>query len=192
MYASWNPEGAELSVEQILGEVAKHPARHCVLTGGEPMVAKGIRELAHALRAAGKHITIETAATVQPDGIVCDLASLSPKLSNSAPDDRLPAAWRQKHEQLRRQPAVIREWIGQYPFQLRFVVAAAADLDEIHLLLRDLNRTIPPEKILLMPEGISARAIRGRDQMLVEICKQYGYRFCNRLHMEIFGNTRGT
>lgn len=192
MYASWEPEGTEMSVDQIVAEVVKHPASHCVLTGGEPMVAKGIRELASALRAAGKHITIETAATVAPDGIACDLASLSPKLANSAPDQRLPAAWREKHEKLRWQPGVIREWIARYPFQLKFVVTSAHDLEEIQLLLRDIGAKIPSTKILLMPEGISTEAIRDRDETLVEICKQHGYRYCNRLQVEIFGHTRGT
>src|ERR1043165_8809908 len=187
MYASWNPEGTEMSVDQILAEVAKHPAQHCVLTGGEPMIAKGIRELSQALHAAGKHITIETAATVPPDGIACDLASLSPKLANSAPDQRLPDAWRQKHEHLRRQPAVVREWITRYPYQLKFVVTSTRDLDEIQSLLRELNDTIPPSKVLLMPEGTSASVIRGRDETLVELCKRNGYRYCNRLHVEIFG-----
>ena len=192
MYASWHPEGAEMSVERIVAEVLKHPASHCVLTGGEPMVARGIRELASALRSAGKHITIETAATIPPEGIACDLASLSPKLSNSAPDQRLPVAWRKKHEQLRWQPGVIRDWITHFPFQLKFVVTSASDLDEINLLLREVSVKIPSAKILLMPEGISAAAIRGRDETLVEICKQHGYRYCNRLHVEIWGNTRGT
>ena len=54
-YASWNPEGADMSVDQILEEVKKHPARHCVLTGGEPMITRGIHELAQALRHAGYH-----------------------------------------------------------------------------------------------------------------------------------------
>ena len=53
-YASWNPEGTEMSVVQILAEVEKHPAAHVVLTGGEPMVARGIHELATALR-SGTH-----------------------------------------------------------------------------------------------------------------------------------------
>src|SRR6266481_5026691 len=86
MYASWEPEGKQMSLAAILAEVDSHPAQHCVLTGGEPMIAKDIHELAAALRGRGKHITIETAATVPPDDIACDLASLSPKLSNSAPD----------------------------------------------------------------------------------------------------------
>ena len=192
MYASWEPEGSEMSVEEIVAEVGRHPAQHCVLTGGEPMIAKGIRDLAQALRLLGKHITIETAATVPPDGISCDLASLSPKLSNSIPDHRLPEAWRQKHNQMRWQPGVIRHWIERFPFQLKFVVTSTSDLDEIQLLLRELDMKIPPSKILLMPEGISTAVIRGRDETLLDICKRHGYRYCNRLHVEIFGHTRGT
>ena len=42
--------------------------------------------LAAAVKASGRHLTIETAATIEPAGIACDLASLSPKLLNSAPD----------------------------------------------------------------------------------------------------------
>jgi 7-carboxy-7-deazaguanine synthase len=45
---------------------------------------------------------------------------------------------------------------------------------------------------LLMPEGTSTEVIRGRDETLLEICKRYGYRYCNRLHIELFGHTRGT
>jgi 7-carboxy-7-deazaguanine synthase len=192
MYASWEPEGDDLALDDILRKVTSFPAEHVVLTGGEPMVAKGIHELAQALKQRGKHITIETAATVPPAGIACDLASLSPKLSNSAPDKRLPEAWRQKHEALRLQPEVIRAWVDHYPFQLKFVVASAADAEEIQLLLREVDRKIPPVKILLMPEGTSTKVLRGRDETLVDLCKRYGYRFCNRLHVELFGHTRGT
>jgi len=192
MYASWEPEGEEMLLSEILAKVNASPAGHCVLTGGEPMIAKGIRELAAALRQRGKHITIETAATISPEGIACDLASLSPKLTNSAPDTRLPETWRQRHEQLRRQPQIIQQWMDQYPYQLKFVVTSAADMEEIQALLRDLNRNIPASKILLMPEGTSSEAIRGRDETLLEICKRYGYRYCNRLHIELFGHTRGT
>jgi 7-carboxy-7-deazaguanine synthase len=111
-YASWNPEGTQLRVDEIVDEVKKHPAKHVVLTGGEPMVAKEIRELAAVLKKAGYHITIETAATIAPEGIACDLASLSPKLKNSGPDDRLPAAWREKHGALRWFSAEVRRRAG--------------------------------------------------------------------------------
>src|SRR6187401_1747850 len=70
-YASWNPEGEPRTIAQIVAAVQNHPnAHHVVLTGGEPMIVKEIRPLAAEIKAAGRHITIETAATVAPEGIV--------------------------------------------------------------------------------------------------------------------------
>ncbi len=191
-YASWQSEGAEMSVEAVVEKVLEYPAGHCVLTGGEPMIAKGIHELAAKLRARGKHITIETAATVPPGGIACDLASLSPKLSNSTPDPVSANGWRERHERTRLQPATIAEWIDAYDFQLKFVVASGQDLQEIDALIAGIQRPIPRSKILLMPEGTDIATIRGRDETLIEVCKREGYRYCNRLHIELFGNTKGT
>src|SRR5580693_3384724 len=57
-YASWNPEGEPRTVEEIIAAVQSHAAaRHVVLTGGEPMIAKEIRELAAELKLLGYHIT---------------------------------------------------------------------------------------------------------------------------------------
>src|SRR5688572_18231153 len=129
-YASWNPEGEPLTVEQIVAAVESHSAaRHVVLTGGEPMIAKDIRILAAQLKATGRHITIETAATIAPEGIACDLASLSPKLLNSAPDVVAQPVWRKKHEATRWQPEVVRAWVDQYPYQFKFVVARPDDVE---------------------------------------------------------------
>jgi len=191
-FASWNPEGEQLSIDQIVAQVTTHPARHVVLTGGEPMIAAEIRELAAAIKKLGYHITIETAATVAPDGIACDLASLSPKLRNSAPDERLPAAWRERHEQTRWQPDVVRTWLRDYPFQLKFVVASTADVDEIEAMLRELNEPITPAKILLMAEGTTQAVLQSRASWLSELCKTRGYRYAPRLHIELYGNRRGT
>ncbi|HEY7391081.1 MAG TPA: 7-carboxy-7-deazaguanine synthase QueE, partial [Bryobacteraceae bacterium] len=63
-YASWNPEGQELSLDQIVAEVKKHAAKHVVVTGGEPMIAPEIVPLTKRLRQLGLHITVETAGTV--------------------------------------------------------------------------------------------------------------------------------
>jgi 7-carboxy-7-deazaguanine synthase len=191
-YASWSPEGGQMSVGEILAEVKKHPARHVVLTGGEPMIAKEIRELAAELKRLGYHITVETAATIAPDGIACDLASLSPKLAGSAPDERLSAAWRAKHENLRWQPEVVKAWLARYNYQLKFVVSQATDLDEIEGLLAQLGLGIPRAKVLLMPEGITVEALRAKAGWLGELCKTRGYRYAPRLHVELYGNKRGT
>lgn len=191
-YASWNPEGTVMSIDEIVAAVQTHPARHVVLTGGEPMIAKGIRELAAQLKQLGYHITIETAATIAPDGISCDLASLSPKLRHSAPDDRLDETWRKKHEALRWQPEVVRRWLTEYGYQLKFVVSKLEDVEEIETMLGQLAREIPRAKVLLMPEGVTVEALRARAGWLGELCKARGYRYASRLHVELYGNKRGT
>ncbi len=193
-YASWNPEGTERSVDEIVAEIARHPARHIVLTGGEPMIAKEIRSLAEAIkqRDRGYHITIETAATIPPGGILCDLASLSPKLRNSTPDRRAPEAWRKRHEESRWQPEVVRSWIDGYPFQFKFVVSVPSDVDELESMMAELHREIPRSKVLLMPEGTEQKTLAGRAQWLAELCKARGYRYAHRLHIELYGNQRGT
>ena len=191
-YASWAPEGVQLRVDEIMAEVRRYPARHVVLTGGEPMIAPGIRELAAALRKSGYHITIETAATIAPAGIACDLASLSPKLKNSAPDDRLDDAWRKKHEALRWQPETVMAWLDQGGYQLKFVVSQVADVNEIESMLAQLGRQIPRAKVLLMPEGTTVEALRAKAGWLGELCKVRGYRYAPRLQIELYGNRRGT
>ncbi len=192
-YASWNPEGDLRTVPQILAEVQKHQAaRHVVLTGGEPMVAKDIRLLAKEIKTLGHHITIETAATVAPEAIACDLASLSPKLLNSAPDAQEHGAWRKKHEATRWQPDVVRAWVDQYPYQFKFVVSRQADIQELEHMLAALHREIPRHKVLLMPEATTLEKMRGRAGWLGELCKARGYRYAHRLHIELYGNKRGT
>lgn len=192
-YASWDPEGVARSVPQIITEIERHAAaRHVVLTGGEPMIAKEIRTLAAELKKAGRHVTIETAATVHPAGIACDLASLSPKLLNSAPDPVEHGAWRKKHETTRWQPEVVRAWVDDYSYQFKFVVTRPEDVDELEGMLAALQRDIPRHKVLLMPEARSLEQMRGRAAWLAELCKARGYRYAHRLHIELYGNKRGT
>lgn len=191
-YASWNPEGAPRTVAELVAEVQRHPARHVVLTGGEPMIARGLAELAAALRELGYHLTIETAGTVAPAGIACDLASLSPKLLNSAPDPLAHPEWRRRHEATRWQPAVVREWLDGYDCQLKFVVARPADVDELEGMLEKVGRDIPRHKVLLMPEATTLERMRERAAWLGEVCKARGYRYAHRLHIELYGNRRGT
>ena len=180
-----------MSIEEILKKISDWNCNHIVLTGGEPMIAPDLPELAAALKKQKKHITIETAGTILPNGIPCDLASLSPKLANSTPSLERDPAWAKKHETTRLQPEVIAEWIRKYPFQLKFVVSSEKDLAEIKDLLSRLP-PVPFHQVLLMPEGIDSKTLASRSPWLVEICKREGFRFCPRLHIELFGHTRGT
>lgn len=191
-YASWKPAGTLRSIPGIVAELESFPTRHVVITGGEPMIAREIHALCQALRERGYHLTIETAGTIPPDGIACDLASVSPKLSHSTPStDSIAAAWVQRHERRRLALDALRAWLGDYPCQLKFVVAQPSDLVEIDELLERLGG-VPPGRVHLMPEGVTAEAIRAKAPWLTQLCLQRGFRYCDRLQIHLFGNTPGT
>jgi 7-carboxy-7-deazaguanine synthase len=192
-YTSWQPEVTEISLDQIVDEWKAHPARHVVVTGGEPMIAPEIVPLTHRLRGLGLHITIETAGTVfQP--VACDLMSISPKLAHSTPAHSTPAnstqgSWAARHERLRIQPGVLAELMGRYDYQLKFVVQNPGDMDEVRGLVRELGA--PSERVILMPEGVTAEALHERSLWIAEACKEEGFRFSPRLHVDLYGNRRG-
>jgi len=192
-YASWKPEGENVTINDLLDKVCSYPARHVVISGGEPMIAKGIEEFAHLLKESGKHITIETAGTIAPNGIQCDLASLSPKLSDSTPKEGdINKEWIDRHESKRLDYDILNEWVNSYNFQLKFVVSKEEEIKEIQNVITRIEGKILPEKVLLMPEGIDPDTLRSRYDLLIDLCKENGYRFCNRLHIDLFGNTPGT
>ncbi len=185
-YTSWHPEGRDYELRGILDEAAEYRARHVVVTGGEPMIARDIVELTEGLRRLGVHITIETAGTVFAP-VACDLMSISPKLSNSTPvaDER----WAARHESLRIQPEVLKRLMAHCDYQLKFVVTRLEDLDEIRPLVALLGAD--PSKIFLMPEGREPGVLRERGMWIVEACKREGFRFSPRLHIELWGDRRG-
>ncbi|MEQ8770140.1 MAG: 7-carboxy-7-deazaguanine synthase QueE [Phycisphaerales bacterium] len=193
-YASWDPSGDRRSVSDLITEARGSGVSHAVLTGGEPMIFHEIVPLARGLRDAGVHVTIETAGTVWQDGLACDLISISPKLSNSTPtgDPRDPTgAWAERHEERRRRPGVVTSLLGAYPDrQLKFVVTSPADLPEIETLLGAYGGW-SPDDVILMPEGVSVPE-PGDIAWVVETCQERGWRYGHRLHIQLFGNTRGT
>ena len=192
-YASWKPEGENVTINDLLDKVCSYPARHVVISGGEPMIAKGIEEFTHLLKESGKHITIETAGTISPNGIQCDLASLSPKLSDSTPkEEDINKEWIDRHESKRLDYDILSEWVNSYNFQLKFVVSKEEEIKEIQNVITRIEGKILPEKVLLMPEGIDPDTLRSRYDLLIDLCKENGYRLCNRLHIDLFGNTPGT
>jgi 7-carboxy-7-deazaguanine synthase len=201
-YASWNPEGKTLSVEEIVRQViaaAKMDTphvEHVVLTGGEPMLARKIVALGQRLQEEGFHITVETAGTIYRD-LPCDLMSISPKFANSTPSSDRAGQWQEKHEASRFRPQIVRQLMEQYPFQLKFVVDEPKDLNEILDFLSatcshwqeqsELN-----QRILLMPQGIDLGTLQAKERWLKPLCEEHGFRFCSRRHIEWFGNRRGT
>lgn len=197
-YASWNPTGDVRSIDELVELANASEARHVVVTGGEPMIFAAATQLTARLKHAGLHVTIETAGTVDRE-VSCDLMSLSPKLKNSTPAPGDPrdadGAWRARHEQRRLNTSVLQDLICAHArpardFQLKFVVSEPEQLEEIDALLAALSGWEPSD-VLLMPEGVSTPT-RERRAWVIEACTQRGWRYCHRLHIELFGNRRGT
>jgi len=185
-YTSWEPEGEERSVDEILAEVKRYPAKHAVVTGGEPLLAHEIEELTKQLKREGFHITIETAATIFKP-VSCDLMSLSPKLSNSTPEGKFA----RMHEEHRLNVPVIQQFIDGYEYQLKFVADKKTDLVEIEDILSKL-KNVDRDRVLIMPQGRTKKELRERAPWIVELCKEHGFSYTPRLHIELWGNRRGT
>jgi 7-carboxy-7-deazaguanine synthase len=207
-YASWAPEGDDLSVEEIAVEVDRvarsgdSPAaniaelepvdevRHVVVTGGEPMLFAELIPLCAALRRGGRHLTIETAGTLYLP-LACDLMSISPKLSNATPSADEHPGWPQRHERTRHAPEVIRKLIAEHDYQLKFVVYSPEDCREVEAYLTEFPQ-VRRDRAMLMPQGTDPKVLAEKAAWLKPYCDEHALQFCPRRQIEWFGSVRGT
>jgi 7-carboxy-7-deazaguanine synthase len=189
-YASWRPEGRDMSVDEIVAQVEEWDTQHVVVTGGEPMLFAELIPLCKTLRTIGRHITIETAGTLHLP-VACDLMSISPKFASSAPDAAQHAHWHRRHERERHRPDVIRRLIAEFEYQIKFVVDSEDDLDSVGRYLAEF-REISREHVLLMPQGATQDQLEARSYWLKPFCEAEGLVFCPRKQIEWFGPVRGT
>ncbi len=186
---AWDEDaGQDRGIDEIVEAVCKWPCRFVVITGGEPMVNFEIRQLARELKAAGRHITIETAGIAYIPDVPCDLMSISPKLSNSVPAEAEQAT---SHEHSRLDMAVLGELIANYHCQLKFVVDSANDLAEIQEVIEQTGN-IDPQMVMLMPQAATRDELLAKSPMVAEICKSAGFAFCQRLHILLWDDRKGT
>lgn len=189
-YTSWRPEGSSWPLAKVLRSVDAYTTRHVVVTGGEPLLAAEIEELTAALRDRGKHVTIETAGTIFKP-VRCDLVSLSPKLANSTPWKREKGKFATLHEKRRLDYRVLQRYLDEYDYQLKFVVEGKEDFAEIRGVVERL-KNVDPARVLIMAQGTTQRQLAAKTGWIVEMCLRHGYGFTPRLHIELFGNRRGT
>jgi 7-carboxy-7-deazaguanine synthase len=187
-YASWEPEGGDFMLGTVLSDVRGRWGTHVVVTGGEPMIAPMISVLTQRLKELGQHITIETAGTVFHP-VTCDLMSISPKLANSTPHRREGGKWAAQHDRLRYQPEVLKQLMGAHEYQLKFVVSAESDLEEIETIVQETGAD--RSRVMLMAEGTNVETIYERAAWIVEICKRERFRYSPRLHIDLWGDKRG-
>lgn len=173
-----------VEVENIAEIIRQFPCKNVILTGGEPMMQQpGLTELINVLRSndADYRFEIETNGTFVPKpkfDAAIDQYNVSPKLENSG-----------NPQKLREKSAAYKFYAQSPKANFKFVIAAIEDLQEVLGLIQKYH--ISPEKIWLMPEGTSREALAERRLWLTEVCKQYGFRFSDRLHVQIWGDKKG-
>jgi 7-carboxy-7-deazaguanine synthase len=198
-HTSWEPTHAWMTVEDVLAAVAERDPEHVVVTGGEPMIHDAVEELLAGLDDRDYHTTVETNGTVYRDAPV-DLASISPKLENSTPTaDRDPAGdgeFADRHERDRLDHEATARLVDAYDFQLKFVVADAGDLPEVHALVDELRaRTataIRDEDVLLMPEGATRERLAETRERVADLALEHGFRYTPRVHVDLWNDAPGT
>ena len=117
---AWDEDsGTEKLIEEIISEINNVQCNYVVITGGEPMINPHLLGLVSELHKQGKHITIETSGIAYTSDLKCDLVSISPKLSNSIPEDE---KLKGIHEHSRLDLAILGEIIDNYVYQFKFVV----------------------------------------------------------------------
>ena len=167
--------------QRILDTVKGFPARRVVGTGGEPF-EQDIASLLHTLREAGFTIEIETAGFAPLTRVQCATLAhqlnVSPKLAHSSVS----------YERRINMPVLqfLRD-TGRACF--KFVVDQPADVAEVDTLVATL--ALAPERVLLMPQAITADEVLSKSLWLVEACKSRGYGYSPRLHILLWGAKRG-
>ena len=182
----------ERSANQVRLDVADAAARiaafgvpRVVVTGGEPLLQAGaLAQMIAALRhtMATLHIEIETNGSVAPppalDAMI-DQYNVSPKLAHSGNPAVIALV-----------PERMTAWAADPRALFKFVIASPDDLNEVRALAQ--TYAIVSERLFVMPEGTDSATLRARSRWLSEAAMQAGWRFTDRLHIHLYGDTRGT
>ncbi len=174
-------------MESLWDEVESFNFEHVVITGGEPLLVPEMIPFSKELKTRGHFITFETAGTVIRN-VAADLMSISPKLANSTPTG---TDWEARHEARRHRPDVIQRLIDEYAYQLKFVIDEQCDLVDVENWLEEFP-SVQSENIYLMPQGTEFDQLQEKLIWLTEEAEKRGWQVSPRLHIELFGNKRGT
>ena len=189
---TWNPkckefwtESYELTPQEVAQRLeeawlCKNPKKQkrVVITGGEPLLQRDKIDQLMDLMPDWK-FEIETNGTIIPTKkqlAKCQF-NCSPKLENSK---NIRAA--------RIKPEVIKI-LNKIDVQFKFVVMGEQDVEEVENdFIKPFNLDV--NKIVLMPQGITATEVSENAKKVVEIAKNRGYRLLDRLHVNLWGARR--
>ncbi|QIQ86907.1 7-carboxy-7-deazaguanine synthase QueE [Erythrobacter sp.] len=170
-----------LSPKEAAQRIAALGQERLVITGGEPLLQGG--KLAEMLEhLPDMTVEIETNGTVKAPprlDVRVDQYNVSPKLAHSGNPADL---------------ALVPERLDDYATDPRaffkFVIASPGDVDEV--LALDRRYRFRRGHVFLMAEGTDSERLRARQEWLAPLCLEHGFRMSDRMHIHLYGDTRGT
>ncbi len=175
-------EMTKLSVEEAAAAIRALAAEGLVITGGEPLMqADAVVALIDALRADAMLIEIETNGTIAPSQALIDRVDLfmvSPKLAHSGNAAGLAL-----------KAEALQTFAALETAAFKFVARDEADIATIAMLTDDLD--LLPERVWVMPEGSTSKALNARARKLIGAIAAHGFNYSDRLHIHLFGQKRG-
>lgn len=179
-------EQVELHASELAARVRSLGCKNVVLTGGEPLLQQS--QLLSLFRELGSDpdpyvFDVETNGTVTPVPSFDDAVFayvVSPKLKNS----RVKDGHRLRDEALH-------FFADSRKAYFKFVVdSPERDREEVMSLIRAYQ--LPRERCFLMPAATSPQALETRAPEIARLCADEGLRFSDRLHLRLYGSSRGT
>ena len=170
-----------LGEENVAARIMALGGNRLVITGGEPLL-QGAALARMAAHLSGHTIEIETNGTVQPHRDLDPLVSqynVSPKLNHSGNAADIALI-----------PERLSAWASEPKAHFKFVISAPEDLTEVLDLID--RYALSKHRIQLMPEGTSSAVLRARELWLAPLCLQHGLGLSDRLHIHLYGDSRGT
>lgn len=170
-----------LSEEDTAARIAALGKPRLVVTGGEPLLqAPALARMLALL--PDMAVEVETNGTVAPsaalDGLVAQY-NVSPKLAHSGNPAELALV-----------PERLAYWAAEPRAFFKFVISELTDIEQVF----DISTaySIEAERIFLMAEGIDTAALTARERWLAPLCLAHNLTLSRRLHIELYGDTRGT
>ncbi|MEM6586743.1 MAG: 7-carboxy-7-deazaguanine synthase QueE [Pseudomonadota bacterium] len=152
-----------------------------VITGGEPLMqGAALAEMMDHL--PDVTVEVETNGTTKAPSALdarIDQYNVSPKLAHSGNPSEL---------------ALIPERLAAYAADERaffkFVIAEPSDVKEVLEIVR--AHRVPASRVFLMAEGTTSEVQRERQTWLSELALKHSFRMSDRMHIHLYGDTRGT
>ena len=213
-YASFEGSFAEgkYTDDDVIKMLTNNPqVKDIVITGGEPLLNQTSLEIfIKKLREVRDFtLTIETNGTIVPSNYLLeqvDLWSTSPKLASSTPTIKdgkkygVTEAQCKYHNMHRINIIALATMLSEgHDCQLKFVYTGPECIEEINEISSEItdyqtNHNMDVvnvnDYIMLMPEGITSKAIIGKSDEVVNVCIEHGWTYTSRMHILIWGNVK--